>query len=146
MAAAASRPDNIESGCHSNASLVGQCVSAETGPPTASSAFSLSMMRRAFAGLLADPSAMSSMTEQRDELEFPVTSQDGLGRQPNSFVQEKYSFESVSESHGLRLDESPARSAGSSSKGSPISLDMGLGRENRALHFLDSLDARGLSG
>jgi hypothetical protein len=135
MVATASRPDNIESGCHSSSPPVGETARTETGP---SSVSSLLMMRRAFAGLRADPSAISAITEQRDEPEFPVTSHDGLGRQPES------SFEAVSESYGLSLRDATARRG--SAKGSSSSLDADLGGGNEPLHSLDALDAPGLSG
>jgi hypothetical protein len=141
MVATASRPDNIESGCHSSSPPVGETARTETGP---SSVSSLLMMRRAFAGLRADPSAISAITEQRDEPEFPVTSHDGLGRQPDSFIQEKSSFEAVSESYGLSLRDATARRG--SAKGSSSSLDADLGGGNEPLHSLDPLDAPGLSG
>jgi hypothetical protein len=57
------------------------------------------MMRRAFGGLRANTErSLSSSTEQRGELERSSDGVDRFGRAPNAFIEEKYSYNSVSES------------------------------------------------
>jgi hypothetical protein len=78
---------------------IGQHGSTDPEPSAASSEHSLSMMRQAFGGLLANTErSMSSRTDQRGELERPSDGESRLNRAPNAFHEEKYSYDAVRES------------------------------------------------
>jgi hypothetical protein len=60
------------------------------------------MMRQAFDGLRTNTErSLSSSTEQRGELERPGVGVDRSGDAPNAFIEETYSYASVSESDGV---------------------------------------------
>jgi hypothetical protein len=106
---------------------IGQYAGTEYEPSAAPSAFSLSMMRQAFDGLLVyTETSLSSNTEQRDELEPPVDLRDGPDGQSRSFVEERYSYNAVNESASLRIDDMPARGPVATALKSPSSFG-GLG-------------------
>ena len=74
MSATASHHDNPVSAHDSRVVSIGQYGSTDPEPSAASSEHSLSMMRQAFGGLLANTErSMSSSTDQRGELERPMT-------------------------------------------------------------------------
>jgi hypothetical protein len=87
---------------------IDQHGSTDSEPSAASSKFSLSMMRQAFDGLLANTErSMSSSTDQRGELERPRDGVNRPDRVPNAFAEEAYSFNSVSDSDDGRLTAVP---------------------------------------
>jgi hypothetical protein len=56
------------------------------------------MMRQAFGGLRANTErSLTSSTEQRGELERPDEGVGRIGRAPNSFIEETYSYETARE-------------------------------------------------
>lgn len=95
----ASHPDNPMSAHESRVVSIGQHGSTDSEPSAASSEHSLSMMRQAFGGLLANTErSMPSRTDQRGELERQSDGDDRIRRAPNAFQEEKYSYDVVRES------------------------------------------------
>jgi hypothetical protein len=85
---------------------IGQNGSTESEPPVASIALSISMMRQAFGGLLANTERSGSSSRSGD-LERLGDGEDRLDRAPNAFAEETYSFSSVSDSDDGRLVADP---------------------------------------
>jgi hypothetical protein len=81
----------------------GKYHTPDTGPSATSSARSLSMMHQAFGGLLPNSKrSHSSNDQERSEVEHPVVASRS-DRAPNSFTEERYSYDSVRESENVEL-------------------------------------------
>lgn len=100
MAAAASySSDNAASGQRLSAASGEQTNDQGSATLPAHSTFSLSIMRQAFNGLVADgTTSPSSSAGQRDELGRSGGSAERFDRVPNAFKEEVYSYQTVQES------------------------------------------------
>jgi hypothetical protein len=147
MSATASHPDKPMSEHESRVVSIGQNGSAKSKPSAAPSTLSLSMMHQAFDGLLVyTETSWSSNAEQRDELERSDDAVDRLDRAPNAFVEEKYSYEAVSESDALSVSDASTRRTDAASEGSRRSTHATSVGDDDALRSLTSPETRGLSG
>jgi hypothetical protein len=100
MSATASHQHNPMSGHGSRVVPLGESGRAGSQLSAAPSELSLSMMRQAFGGLRANTErSLTSSTEQRGELERSDDGVSQIGRAPNSFIEETYSYQVAQESH-----------------------------------------------
>ncbi len=97
MSATASQDDRVPQH-RTGVSSAGQYQALETGLSDAPSARSLSMMRQAFGGLLANAEVSLSTDQQRSELERSINEAPLSDRPTSSFNEEKFSYDSVRES------------------------------------------------
>lgn len=104
MSTSASSPGKTEPVVEAMAATIGLHDTKESASD-APSAFSLSMMRQAFEGLVANTdSSLSSSTEQRGELECASGESSPHGQQSKGFIEEKYSYGAVSESESVHFE------------------------------------------